>query len=142
MTRARILLVDDDRNFLRVLEYQVGDFGFEVLSAASSERALELLGEGQVDLVVSDLKMPGMDGLQLLREIRRRSVETPVILLTAHGSIDEAVDAIKAGAFDFLTKPFEREQLRVLQRREIDVIGDPVPRRVDVRIITASNRDL
>ena len=113
MTRARILLVDDDRNFLRVLEYQVGEFGFEVLPSPSTERALELLGEGPVDLVVSDLKMPGMDGLQLLREIRRRSVETPVILLTAHGSIDEAVDAIKAGAFDFLTKPFEREQLRV-----------------------------
>ncbi|MDK0575382.1 response regulator, partial [Clostridium perfringens] len=76
-------------------------------------RALELLGQGFIDLVVSDLRMPGMDGLQLLQEIRRRSLEIPVILLTAHGSIDKAVDAIKAGAFDFLPKPFEKEQLRV-----------------------------
>ena len=67
MNRARILLVDDDRNFLRVLAYQVGDFGFDVLPAASSEKALELLGQGSIDLVVSDLRMPGMDGLQLLQ---------------------------------------------------------------------------
>jgi DNA-binding NtrC family response regulator len=111
--KPKVLLVDDDRNFLRVLSYQVAEFGVQVTSAASADKALECLGEGGFDLVISDLKMPGRDGLQLLLEIRKRSMDTPVILLTAHGSIDKAVDAIKAGAFDFLPKPFEKEELRV-----------------------------
>ncbi len=113
MANPKILLVDDDRNFLRVLSYQVGEFGFQVVSTTSPEKALELAVEEQVDLLVSDLKMPAMDGFRLLQEMRRILPELPVILLTAHGSIDKAVDAIKAGASDFLTKPFEKEELRV-----------------------------
>jgi DNA-binding NtrC family response regulator len=113
VTRPRILLVDDDRNFLRVLAYQVAESGFQVTTAKGSAEALEQFEDGKFDLVISDLRMPGMDGLELLQEIRRRALDIPVILLTAHGSIDKAVDAIKAGAFDFLQKPFEKEELRV-----------------------------
>ncbi len=113
VNKPRILLVDDDRNFLRVLAYQVAELGFQVISATGAGEALGHIDGGEMDLVLSDLRMPGMDGLQLLQEIRRRALDIPVILLTAHGSIDKAVDAIKAGAFDFLQKPFEKEELRV-----------------------------
>jgi two-component system NtrC family response regulator len=113
VNKPRMLLVDDDRNFLRVLSYQVAELGFQVTTAASAREALEQIGDGRTDLIISDLKMPGMDGLQLLQEVRLRGLEIPVILVTAHGSIDKAVDAIKAGAFDFLQKPFEKEELRV-----------------------------
>ncbi len=106
-----ILLVDDDRNFLSVLNYHVQEFGFRVIPVSSGKEALDSLRNQEVDLVVTDLKMPEMDGLQLLAEIRKISPDLPVIVLTAHGSIDRAVEAVKGGAFDFVTKPFEREEI-------------------------------
>ncbi|HLV00215.1 MAG TPA: sigma-54 dependent transcriptional regulator, partial [Acidobacteriota bacterium] len=107
----RILLVDDDRNFLRVLNYHIEDLGFHTVALSSPRKALQSLQELEIDLVVSDLRMPEMDGIELLKEIKKLSPELPVIVLTAHGSIDRAVEAIKNGAFDFLTKPFEKEEV-------------------------------
>ena len=112
MKTATVLLVDDDRNFLRVLSYHVQESGFQTVPVSSAQEALKHLKEQKVDLVVTDLKMPGMDGLQLLAEIRKSAPDLPVIVLTAHGSIDKAVEAVKGGASDFLTKPFEREEIR------------------------------
>ncbi len=112
MTKPRILLVDDDRNFLRVLTYHATDFGFDVTPVSSGQEALVKVQQEDVDLVITDLKMPGMDGLELLQELKKRDGDLPVIVLTAHGSIDKAVEAVKAGAFDFLTKPFEKEEIR------------------------------
>lgn len=112
MKHANILLVDDDRNFLRVLTYHVREFGFHPTPVSSGKEALERLSSEKLDLVVTDLKMPGMDGLQLLAAIHQQSPQLPVIVLTAHGSIDKAVEAIKLGASDFLTKPFEKEEMR------------------------------
>ncbi len=112
MKSERILLVDDDRNFLRVLGYQVQQFGYDTCCVSSGVQALDRIQESPMDLVVSDLRMPGMDGLQLLERIRRLDPDLPVIVLTAHGSIELAVDAVKSGAADFLTKPFEREEIR------------------------------
>ncbi len=112
MKHHNILLVDDDKNFLRVLTYHIQEFGFRASPASSAREALERITEEKVDLVITDLKMPEMDGLQLLAEIRKLDTELPVIVLTAHGSIDKAVEAIKGGAFDFLTKPFEKEEIR------------------------------
>lgn len=109
---ANILLVDDDRNFLRVLTYHVREFGFHATPVSSGKEALDRLSTEKVDLVVTDLKMPEMDGLQLLGAIRQSSPQLPVIVLTAHGSIDKAVEAIKLGATDFLTKPFEKEEMQ------------------------------
>jgi len=109
--QPNVLLVDDDRNFLRVLTYHVREFGFHATPASSGKEALERLGEEKIDLVVTDLKMPEMDGIQLLAAIRENFPSLPVIVLTAHGSIDKAVEAIKLGAFDFLTKPFEKEEI-------------------------------
>ncbi|MFB3903961.1 MAG: sigma-54-dependent transcriptional regulator [Acidobacteriota bacterium] len=112
MKHANILLVDDDRNFLRVLTYHVREFGFHATPVSSGKEALERLGSEKVDLVVTDLKMPEMDGLELLGALRQSFPQLPVIVLTAHGSIDKAVEAIKLGASDFLTKPFEKEEMR------------------------------
>ncbi|RPJ85925.1 MAG: sigma-54-dependent Fis family transcriptional regulator, partial [Acidobacteria bacterium] len=109
---TNILLVDDDRNFLRVLTYHVQQFGFHATPVSSGKEALDRLSSEKLDLVVTDLKMPEMDGLQLLTAIRQLSPPLPVIVLTAHGSIDKAVEAIKLGASDFLTKPFEKEEMR------------------------------
>ncbi len=111
MAIPTILLVDDDRNLLRVLVYQVGECGYRVLSESSPRKAIERFDEERVDLVVTDLRMPDMDGISLLKQLRARKPDLPVIVLTAHGSIDRAVEAVKAGASDFLSKPFEKEEL-------------------------------
>ncbi len=113
MSNARILLVDDDRNFLKVFTYQVRDFGFEVTPAESAARALHILDSEKIDLVISDVRMPGTDGVDLLKTIVQTRPGLPVILLTAHGTIDKAVEAIKAGAHNFLTKPFQKEELQL-----------------------------
>ncbi len=112
MKNANVLLVDDDRNFLRVLTYHIQDLGFRAVPVPSGREALARLGAEKFNLVVTDLKMPEMDGLQLLAEIQKSSPELPVIVLTAHGSIDKAVEAVKAGAADFLSKPFEKEEIQ------------------------------
>ncbi|MFQ5741301.1 MAG: sigma-54-dependent transcriptional regulator [Acidobacteriota bacterium] len=111
MKHPNILVVDDDKNFLRVLTYQIQQFGFRPTPASSGAEALRHLAGEKFDLIVTDLKMPEMDGLELLRAVREQNAEIPVIVLTAYGSIDKAVDAIKQGAFDFLTKPFEQEEM-------------------------------
>ncbi len=113
MKHANILLVDDDRNFLRVLAYHIHEFGFRAVPASSGSEALQLIKEQKFDLVVTDLKMPEMDGLELLAQIRKLDSDVPVIVMTAFGSIDKAVAAIKEGAYDFLTKPFEIEEMRL-----------------------------
>ncbi len=110
MRKAKILLVDDDRNLLRVLDYHLTEAGFEVVPLSSPREALRRLEEAP-DLMVTDLRMPEMDGLELLRRVRAQRPELPVIVLTAYGSIDRAVEAIRNGAADFLSKPFEKEEI-------------------------------
>jgi two-component system NtrC family response regulator len=111
MKSRNLMLVDDDKNFLRVLTYHIRDLGFRAIPASSGEEALKLLEDARPDLVITDLRMPGMDGMELLEKIRRIYTDLPVIVLTAHGSIDKAVEAIKRGAYDFLSKPFEKEEI-------------------------------
>lgn len=118
----KILLVDDDRNLLRVLAYHLAEAGFEVISLTSPRAALERLEEDQ-DLLITDLRMPEMDGLELLREARLRRPRLPIIVLTAHGTIDRAVEAIRAGASDFLTKPFEKEEILHAVHRALQMAG-------------------
>jgi nitrogen regulation protein NR(I) len=109
---GRVLVVDDEANMRRVLSALVRREGFETVEAANGVAALEILDEEKVDAVLTDLKMPQMNGIELLAEVRRRRVGIPVILLTAHGTIGSAVEALKRGAFDFLTKPFEPDEIR------------------------------
>ncbi|QKJ88246.1 two-component system response regulator GlrR [Paramixta manurensis] len=108
---ARLLLVDDDPGLLKLLGMRLSSEGFHVTTAASGPEALRQLAKEKVDLVISDLRMDEMDGLALFSEIQKRFPGLPVIILTAHGSIPEAVSATQQGVFSFLTKPVDRDAL-------------------------------
>ncbi len=108
---ATVLVVDDDKNILQVLEARLASAGYATLTARSAEEAVETLTRHNVDLVVSDVKMPGMGGVGLLNEVLAQWPDVPVILLTAYGSIPDAVSTIRTGAADYLTKPFDGHQL-------------------------------
>ncbi len=109
--RARIVLVDDDPGLLRLLTIRLRSEGFEVAACESSSQALTSVPRFQPDVLVTDLRMKDKDGIALLKELQGRYPALPVILLTAHGTIPDAVTATKSGAFAFLTKPVERDQL-------------------------------
>jgi len=122
MTEPRtILLVDDDQSFRRVMQYQLHEDGYRVLSAADITSALRYFQTDQIDVVMTDVKMPGGDGMELLGRLKAMQPDLPVVMLTAHGTIGAAVEAMKYGAFDYLTKPFTREQLRVALGKTLDV---------------------
>ncbi len=119
MRKPTILIVDDEKNTREGLARAL-QFNYRVLLADSGARALEVLDEEAVELVLSDIRMPGMDGLALLHRIRARTPQPVVILLTAYGSIEQAVEAMRAGAYDFLTKPVSLDRLDILLRRALE----------------------
>ncbi len=119
MASARILIVEDENKLRRVLELQLRSGGYETLAAGSAEEAMKL--SPSADLVVSDLRLPGTDGLALLAFIRKESPATPVIMMTAYGTVESAVEAMKAGAVDFLIKPFSLDHLMTVVSRALEV---------------------
>ncbi|MCD1124647.1 two-component system response regulator GlrR [Jinshanibacter sp. LJY008] len=108
---ANLLLVDDDPSLLKLLGMRLTSEGFNVTTAESGQEALRRLGREQIDLVISDLRMDEMDGMALFNEIQKHQPGMPVIILTAHGSIPDAVAATQQGVFSFLTKPVDRDAL-------------------------------
>ncbi|WP_426607905.1 two-component system response regulator QseF/GlrR [Pantoea anthophila] len=108
---AKLLLVDDDPSLLKLLGMRLSSEGYQVTTAASGLEALRLLQKEKIELVISDLRMDEMDGLALFGEIQKRHTGLPVIILTAHGSIPDAVSATQQGVFSFLTKPVDRDAL-------------------------------
>jgi len=122
-TAKTILLIDDDESLRRVIEYHLRDEGYRVLTAADGRTGLEQFQAEPVDLVLTDIRMPEMDGMELLTRLKAMQPELPVVVLTAHGTIDSAVEAMKLGAFDYLTKPFSRDQLKGAVRKALEV-GD------------------
>ena len=110
-TTATILIADDDDSLRRVLEFQLREGGYEVLTAADGLAALELFTGAEVDCLITDLRMPGLSGLELIRRASAIASGTPVIVITAYGDLETAVEAMRAGAFDYVTKPFNREQI-------------------------------
>ncbi|WP_025321836.1 sigma 54-interacting transcriptional regulator [Deferrisoma camini] len=115
----QILVVDDDKDLLRLLSLRLRSAGFRVVTAESGEQALAVLATAQPDLVITDLRMEGMDGMGLYEAIRERRPSLPVIILTAHGSIPEAVEATRRGVFGFMTKPFDGKELLAEVRRAL-----------------------
>ena len=111
--KAKILVIDDDTSLRRVLEYNLQEDGYDIQTASSGEEGLYLFGQSPPDLVITDMKMSGMDGLMVLKSIKERSPETLVIIITAFGTVNIAVEAMKAGAYDYITKPFNRDQLKL-----------------------------
>ena len=120
--KQTILIVDDNPDMTRFLERLIGnELGLETRSADSGEAALRvIMEEVSVDCVLADMKMPGMDGMELLRNIRKKEDSLPVIIMTAYGAIETAVEAMKEGAYDFITKPFEEERLLHTVRRALE----------------------
>jgi DNA-binding NtrC family response regulator len=111
MARKSILVVDDEKNQREILETILSSEGYDVTTASSGEAAMKFVEARRFDLVLTDLKMTGMSGLDLLRELTNYDKSIIVLLLTAHGSVDSAVDALRLGAFDYLQKPYDREKL-------------------------------
>jgi two-component system response regulator AtoC len=119
--QKRILAVDDEPNMRRLLEISLRQAGYQALTASNGKEALETLKTEQVDLVVSDLHMPGMSGLELLKNIRSDNEAIPFIMVTAQGEISTAVEAMKLGAADYILRPFDLEVLEVAIAKAIDV---------------------
>ncbi len=122
--RYRVLVVDDDPALLRLLSMRLSVVGYEVAAVESGEKALAQLPTFQPHLVITDLRMDGMDGMALFDMIHRRSPALPVIILTAHGSIPDAVDATSRGVFGYLTKPFDSKDLLEQVTRALRVTGE------------------
>jgi len=106
-----ILIVDDEKNYPPILSAILKEEGFETLTAFSGEEALEILKDSDVDLVLTDMKMPFMDGIELLERIKDKDSELPVIMMTAHGTVEKAVEAMQKGAYNYIMKPFDNERL-------------------------------
>jgi DNA-binding NtrC family response regulator len=131
-----LLIVDDDAAMRQMLESLFNEQGFLVSQAASTGAALEMAREVDYDVVLSDIKMPGRSGIELVGELRQFRRETPVILMTAFGSIDSAVEAMRAGALDYITKPFEPDVVlltveRAIERRALEEENRRLRRAVD-----------
>ncbi len=117
--KPRILVVEDEDKLRRVLELQLQSAGFEVEKAGTAEDGLRLAD--RADLILTDLKLPGMDGLELLSQLRRQNMSTPVIVMTAFGTVEAAVEAMKAGAVDFLLKPFSLDHLMAVVNKALEL---------------------
>ena len=118
---ATILIVEDEAKMRRLLELNLGDDGFKTLSAADAETGLKLLASEPVHLVITDLKLPGMGGIEFLQAVKRQDAAMPVVVMTAFGSVETAVEAMKAGASDYVLKPFSLAEMRMVVRKELDV---------------------
>ncbi|NVB40489.1 sigma-54-dependent Fis family transcriptional regulator [Pseudenhygromyxa sp. WMMC2535] len=120
MSRGRILIVDDKPAMSALLVDDLEELGYTAEAANSAEEALARAGEQRFDVVVTDLRMPGGSGIQLCRDLIQDQPEIPVIVMTAFGSMDAAIEAMRAGAYDFLTKPFERSTLQLVLDRALN----------------------
>jgi DNA-binding NtrC family response regulator len=116
-----ILIVEDEAKMRRLLELNLGDDGFTTFSAEDAEAGLKLLRENPIDLILTDLKLPGMNGLEFLQAVKRQNAALPVVVMTAFGSVETAVDAMKAGASDYVLKPFSLTEMRIVIHKELDV---------------------
>jgi two-component system NtrC family response regulator len=115
-----ILIVDDEKNYLVVLEALLGPEGYDTRTADNGEDALRMIRESDLDLVITDMKMPGISGMKLLEESRKIKPELPVIMMTAYGTIELAVEAMKKQAYDYITKPFQNEALKLTVKKALE----------------------
>ncbi|MBZ5670425.1 MAG: sigma-54 dependent transcriptional regulator [Acidobacteriia bacterium] len=116
-----LLIVEDEAKMRRLLELNLAEEGYTVHTAADAEAGLNTLRQEKIDLVVTDLKLPGMNGLEFLQAVRRTNATTPVVVMTAFGTVETAVEAMKAGASDYVLKPFSLEEMKLILRKELDV---------------------
>lgn len=115
-----ILIIEDEAKMRRLLELNLGDDGFKTLSAGDAETGLKLLDSEPVHLVLTDLKLPGMNGLEFLHRAKQQNQALPIVVMTAFGSVETAVEAMKAGASDYVLKPFSLTEIRMVVHKELD----------------------
>ncbi|HEV7785901.1 MAG TPA: response regulator, partial [Thermoanaerobaculia bacterium] len=118
---ANILIVDDERPIRRILSVLLQERHHRVAEAGSGEEALAAMAEAKPDLVLLDLKLPGIDGLETLKRLRALKPRLDVVMMTAHGTISSAVDAMRRGAFDYVTKPFDNDELLMVVDRALEM---------------------
>jgi len=116
-----ILIVDDEKNYPLILGAVLEEEGFETFAANSGADAFEILKNTDVDLVLTDMKMPSMDGMELLEKIKAKDEELPVIMMTAHGTVDKAVEAMQKGAYSYILKPFDNDRLILYVNKAISM---------------------
>jgi len=115
-----ILIVDDEKNYLVILEALLAPEGYEIITEDNAVNALRLIREADLDLVITDMRMPGMNGMELLEEAKKIDPELPVIMMTAYGTIEKAVEAMKKRAYDYITKPFRNEELKLTVKKALE----------------------
>lgn len=128
MKKTRVLVVDDERDFLDLFVNRFKKRNLDVWGVEGGMDALEFMQENEVDVVVLDVKMPGMDGLETLKEIKKRYGDVEVIMLTGHGSVESGLKGMENGAYDYIMKPFQIDDLLVRinkarERRELNISG-------------------
>src|SRR5580700_9070750 len=119
MPAGRVLIIEDEDKLRRVIQLHLSSAGFEVDTAASAEQAMPMVE--QADVILTDLRLPGSSGMQLMKEAQARSAEAAVVMMTAHGSVEAAVEAMKLGASDFLEKPFSLDHLTTILNKALAV---------------------
>lgn len=147
----RILIVDDEKRMRHILQLILEREGFHAEQAENGKAALAMLKDRQFDMVITDLKMPELDGLSLLQEARKRAPDMPVVVITAYGTIENAVEAMQKGAIDYITKPFEGERIVLTVKRclqlsklteEVKVLKEELMRRFDFSGIIAHSKEM
>lgn len=116
-----ILIVDDEKNYLVILEALLAPEGYEIITENNAANALRLIRETDLDLVITDMRMPGTGGMELLEEAKRIDLDLPVIMMTAYGTIEKAVEAMKKQAYDYITKPFRNEELKLTVKKALEL---------------------
>ncbi|MCP4622510.1 MAG: sigma-54-dependent Fis family transcriptional regulator [bacterium] len=114
-----ILIVDDEKNYLLILSAVLEDEGYEVLTALNGAKALEIHKTSDLDLILTDMKMPGMNGIELLENVKAIDSDLPVIMMTAHGTVDKAVEAMQKGAYSYVLKPFDNDRLIIYVKKAV-----------------------
>ena len=117
----KILIIDDDDSFRRVLEYNLQEEGYDILSASSGEEGLSIFEVQAPNLIITDMKMSGISGIDVLSAVKKQSPDTLVIIITAFGAVDKAVEAMKLGAYDYITKPVNRDELKLVVRKALEM---------------------
>ncbi|MFH1146337.1 MAG: response regulator [Pseudomonadota bacterium] len=109
---GRILIVDDEPDMLRLFEMMIkAKTAYQVSTTINSAEVAEMVADGGFDMVITDLRMPDKDGIEIIEESREKGVDVPFVVITAYGTIESAIEAMKKGAFDYITKPFRKEQI-------------------------------
>ena len=123
MNKRNVLIVDDDQDVLTMLERLLEKLEYHPYVAQNGEQALSIIDTHKIDVVVSDLVMPEMDGMELLKRVKSRKGDIPFLMITGHPTIETAVEAIKKGAYDYLTKPFQVEEVQIKIDRALEKGG-------------------